>query len=115
MPAGDAQRAWFAEMLEDLKSHWSSDMTWEELAVFCHDMTEKRQRIKEARNITPPRMTCKKCGGRMVLPPVTIRSALFALRKINAIDESEFKKLDREWGKHRKANGLDACGNRLKS
>ena len=60
-------------------------------------------------------MTCKKCGGRMVLPPVSIRSALFVLRKINAIDESEFKKLNREWGKHRKANGLDACGNRPES
>ncbi|OFX16021.1 MAG: hypothetical protein A2Z18_10400 [Armatimonadetes bacterium RBG_16_58_9] len=115
MPAGDAQRAWFPEMFEDLKSHWSRDMTWKELAVFCHDMTEKRQRIKEARNIRLPRMTCQKCGGRMVLPPISIRSALFALRKINAIDESEFKKLDREWGKHRKANGLDACGNRPKS
>jgi hypothetical protein len=34
-----------------------SDMTWEELAIFCHDMTEKRQRIKEARNIRPSRMT----------------------------------------------------------
>lgn len=112
MPAGDTQRAWFPEMLEDLKSHWSSDMTWEELAIFCHDMTEKRRRIKAARNIGPSRMTCKKCGGSMMLPPVSIRSALFALRKINAIDESEFKRLDREWGKHRKANGLDACGNR---
>jgi hypothetical protein len=112
MPAGDAQRAWFPEMLEDLKSHWSSDMTWEELAVFCRDMTEKRHEIKEARGIKPPRVTCKECGGQMVLPPVSIRSALFALRKINAIDESEFEKLDRERGKHRKANGLDACGNR---
>ena len=115
MPAGDAQRAWFPEMLEDLKSHWSRDMTWTGLAVFCHDMTEKRQRIKEARNIGPPRMTCKKCGGRMVLPPISIRSALFALRKINAIDESEFKRLDREWGKHRRENGLDARGSRPKS
>jgi hypothetical protein len=115
MPAGDAQRAWFPEMLEDLKSHWSSAMTWEELAVFCHDMTEKRQSIKEARKIGPPSMSCKKCGGRMVLPPISIRSALFALRKINAIDESEFQKLDRAWGKHRKANGLDAWGNPPKS
>jgi len=98
-------------MLADLKSHWSSDMTWEELAIFCRHMTEKRQKIQEARNIRPPRTTCKECGGRIVLPPVSIRSALFALRKINAIDESRFKKLDREWGKHRKANGLDACGN----
>jgi hypothetical protein len=90
-------------------------MTWEELAAFCRDMTEKRRRIKEARNIGPPRMTCKKCGGPVVLPPISIRSALFALRKINAIDESELKRLDRQWSKHRKANGLDACGKRPES
>jgi len=114
MPAGDAQRAWFPEMLEDLKSHWSIAMTWDELAVFCRDMTEKRQKIKEARNIAPSRMTCKECGGQLVLPPISIRSALFALRKINAIDEAEFQKLDREWGKHRKAHSLDAFGNRPK-
>ena len=54
MPAGDAQRAWFPEMLEDLKSHWSSDMTWEELAVFCRDMTEKRQRIKSLLTMVHP-------------------------------------------------------------
>lgn len=112
MPSGDAQKAWFPEMVEDLKSHWSKEMTWEELAVFCRDMTEKRQKIKEARNIRPLRMNCNECGGQIEVPPVSIRSALFALRKINAIGESEFKKLDREWGEHRKACGLDACGNR---
>lgn len=102
-------------MLEDLKSRWSRDMTWEELSVFCHEMTEKRRAIKEARGIKSPRMICRDCGGIMVLPPISIRSALFALRKMNAIDESELKKLDRAWGKHRKANGLDACGNRRES
>ena len=111
MPAGDAQRAWFPEMLEDLESRWSNEMTWEELTVFCRDMTEKRQKIKEARNIRPLRMNCNECGGQMEVPPVSIRSVLFALRKINAIDESEFKKLDREWCKHRKAHGLNAYGN----
>lgn len=112
MPIGDAQRAWFPEMLDDLKLHWSSDMTWEELAVFCRDMTEKRQTVRELRGVNPPRMICKDCGGRMELPPISIRSALFALRKIGAVDEARFKKLDREWGKYRKANGLDAYGNR---
>lgn len=112
MPAGDTQRAWFPEMLEDLKSHFSSDMSWEELAAFCRDMTEKRHRIREARNIKPARRTCGECGGNMVLPPVSIRSALFALRKINVINESELKRLDQEWNKHRKAHCLDAWGNK---
>lgn len=115
MPSGDAQRAWFPEMLDDLMSHWSSEMTWDELAVFCRSMTEKRQIIRESRGIKPPRTRCKKCGGGMVLPPISIRSALFALRKIGAVDEAGFKKLDREWNRHRKTNGLDAYGNRPES
>ena len=112
MASGDAQRAWFAEMLDDLKSHWSSNMTWEELAVFCRYMTEKRQSIREARGIKPARMSCKKCGGHVVLAPISIRSALFALRKIGAVDEAGFKELDRAWTRHRKLNGLDAYGSR---
>jgi hypothetical protein len=111
MPSGDAQRAWFPEMLADLNARWSSDMTWDELAAFCHDMTEKRQRIRDDRSIKPIRMACHECGGGMVPPPISIRSALFALRKLNVIDESEFKKLDREWSKYRKAKDLDAYGN----
>ena len=115
MASGDAQRAWFPEMLNELRAGWSRDMTWENLAVLCQHLTAERHKIRKARGIKPPRTSCKKCGGQMVLPPLSIRSALFALRKIDAIDEAEFKSLDREWGKYRKANGLDAYGNRPES
>ncbi len=112
MPPGDAQRAWFPEMLEDLRSYWSTDLSWEGLVGFCAAMTEKRRQIKESRGIKPLRMNCKECGGNMVLPPISVRSALFALRKIGAIDEGDFKKHDKEWAKFRKANSLDAYGNK---
>jgi hypothetical protein len=112
MAKGDSQRAWFQEMLNDLKSTWTRDMTWEELADFCRRMTAKRQKIKDDRCIKPPHMTCKCCGGQMKLSPISIRSAMFALRKLELIDETEFKKLDREWSKYRKANNLDAFGNK---
>jgi hypothetical protein len=111
MPAGDAQRAWFPEMLEDLKSYWSTDWSWKGLAAFCEAMTEKRQQIKEDRGIRPPGMHCKECGSQMVLLPISIRSALFALRKIGVIDEDNFKKHEKEWAKYRKANSLDSYGN----
>jgi hypothetical protein len=110
MPAGDAQRAWFPEMLDDLKSYWSTDWSWKGFAVFCEAMTEKRHAIKKASNIGPP-STCKGCGSAMELLPVSIRSALFALRKIEMIDEAEFKKFDKEWAKYKKANSLDSYGN----
>ena len=51
MPAGDAQRAWFPEMLDELTRHWSSDMSWDEIAIFSRHMTEKRKKIRDARGI----------------------------------------------------------------
>jgi hypothetical protein len=110
MPAGDAQRAWFPEMLEDLKSYWLTDWSWKGFSVFCEAMTEKRQTIMEARGTKPARIHCKVCGSQMVLPPISIRSALFALRKIGAIDDNDFKKHEKEWAKYRKANSLDSYG-----
>ena len=110
MPAGDAHRAWFPEMLEDLKSYWSSEWSWKGFSVFCEAMTEKRQAIKKARGIGPPG-TCKECGSKMELLPISIRSALFALRKIAVIDKDNFRKYEKEWAKYRRANSLDSFGN----
>jgi len=42
--------------------------------------------------------------------PISVRSLLFALIKINKITEEEFKELDKDWKKYRKANNLDMCG-----
>ena len=124
MPTGDAQRVWFPEMLDDLKSLWSKEIAWETLADFCERMTEKRKRIRLERGIQPPRPVplplgerCPKCGqissgNASSKDPlaVSIRSALFALKNSGFITESTFKELDKDWMKHKKANGLDAFG-----
>ncbi len=39
MAAGDSQRAWFPEMISELKNTWNHQMTWEECADLCHQMT----------------------------------------------------------------------------
>ncbi|MFZ3253132.1 MAG: hypothetical protein WA133_02475 [Syntrophales bacterium] len=115
MASGDVQRAWFPEMLADLKQRWlSHEMTWDELVIFCREMTEKRQMIKEAQNINTSWGSCKTCGGKLALGPISIRSALFALRKIGVIDDDRLKSLDRDWNRHRKMNGLDVHGNKDK-
>ena len=112
MPAGDAQRVWFPEMIEELRSTWSSAMTWDELADFCHCMMQKRRSIRLSRGIEPPRMRCPKCGkvSRSDIPGVSIRSALFAMKNNGIVTEVEFKKLDREWKKHKARHNLDAHG-----
>jgi len=55
MPSGDAQRVWFPEMLEVLKTAWSSSMSWDELADFCERMTEMRRKMREERGIQSPK------------------------------------------------------------
>lgn len=116
MASGDVQRAWFPEMLADLRQRWlSHEMSWDELAAFCREMTEKRQKIKEERNIKTSWGRCRTCGGKLTLGPLSMRSALFALRKMRIIDDDRLKSLDRDWNKYRKTNGLDAYGNKGKS
>ena len=114
MPAGDAQRVWFPEMLEELKASWSEAMSWDELADFCARMTKMRKQIREERGIQPPKMRCNRCGGAMLplsdVSGISIRSALFALRNNGVITNDELKKLDKSWMKHKKKKGLDAHG-----
>ncbi len=59
-----------------------------------------------------PMMTCRSCGKRhaMELPPLSPRSLLFALLKLDIIDDCELKRLDKEWMRYRKAENLNALG-----
>ena len=117
MPAGDAQRVWFPEMLEDLKITWSAAMTWEELGDFCHRMTQKRKAIRERLEIKPPRIRCPKCGQLSTSDTmgVSMRSALFALKSMGLVNQVELEQLDESWKRHRARNGLDAYGRPLES
>lgn len=113
MPAGDAQRAWFPEMLAELEQYWHPGISWSALAAFCQQMTAFREEIRSSKGIKPVKLDCPACGGKhtMSMNPISIRSALFALKKnLECISEDEFKDLDRNWKRYRKSNGLDAYG-----
>ena len=112
MAVGDAQRAWFPEMMTKLKETWNPQMSWEECADFCKKMNVFRESIWEDRKIKPARTWCSNCqeyhDSRP--PEISIRSMLFALKKLNVIDDNELKALDKSWRKYRKASNPDAYG-----
>ena len=117
MAAGDAQRVWFPEMLEELRRTWSRAMTWKELADFCRRMTEKRLEIHRTRDIRPPRSRCPKCGqvSRSDISGVSIRSALFALKNNGVVTHDEFKELDKRWMRHKAEHDFDPYGRKVKA
>ncbi len=58
MAAGDAQRAWFPEMMAELRDIWNSQMSWEECAALSKRMTVFRESIWKKRNIKLARTWC---------------------------------------------------------
>jgi hypothetical protein len=112
MPSGDAQRAWFPEMLTELKEFWSPGVSWDAVTVFCARMTTFRAEIREANGIRSPMIYCPSCGKKhaAALPDISPRSVLFALQKLGVISDAEMKPLDRDWARYRKERQLDAYG-----
>ena len=114
MPAGDATRVWFPEMLDELKLKWNKDLSWEEWVHICIEETEHRKVIKQKKGIRESKIKCNCCPeGKhyMTLAPISVRSLLFALRKIDLIDDDYLKTKDKEWKSFQRKNKLDGYGN----
>ncbi|MDD8019466.1 MAG: hypothetical protein PHP42_13920 [Bacteroidota bacterium] len=112
MASGDAARVWFPEMLDDLKEKWGKSMDWASVISLCNEMTEAREMIRKEKGIKPAKFKCKNCAGNMVLPPVSVRSLLFALMKVGKIKKETFDKLDKNWKSYQRKNKLDGYGNK---
>jgi hypothetical protein len=99
-------------MLAVLRAAWSTSTTWDGLVDLCRRLTDLRTSLRQSRGIQAPLVKCSKCGSvsRADIKGVSIRSALFALRKLGAISDADFQRLDRDWKKHRATRGLDALG-----
>ena len=111
MPAGDAQRVWFPEMLARLKQIDFAFDDWPAVADFCSEMTEFRSELRQAKGIKDPLMKCRRCGQPLVFfDGISIRSFIFAIHKQAVISESELKQLDLSWSKYRKIHQLNKFG-----
>ncbi len=112
MPSGDNTRVWFPAMLNTLKSRWNESMSWQQCSELCKDMTQYRKQIRKEKGIKPVIKWCQNCKDyhEMEPAPISIRSLLFALKKVKVIEEKKFKELEREWKRYSRVNKLDAYG-----
>jgi hypothetical protein len=94
MPSGDASRAWFPEMLNELERQWNNSLSWEACGELCERLTDARTQLRQDKGLKGPIMHCHHCNAlhEMRLGPITIRSMLFALRKLGLLTEQELTK-----------------------
>jgi hypothetical protein len=62
MPAGDASRTWFLEMLVALRTKCRSDLSFPDLIGLRAELDAMLHRIRFERHIRPP-VIKSKCGG----------------------------------------------------
>lgn len=108
MPAGDAQRTWFPEMIVALRSEWRDAIPPTELIALSGRLDEMLHRIRSERNISSPIFTCPHCGVRTKAaePRVTVRAMILALGRFAIAPERTVKQVEKAWAKTTKSTGL---------
>src|SRR5438477_134434 len=103
LPAGDAQRVWFPEMLAKLRSDWDQAMPLARLTRLRDDLDRMLREIRHEREILPPVIHCRNCGriGRAAEPRVGVRAVILAAGRFGLSAPTIAKKLEKEWAKCR--------------
>jgi hypothetical protein len=98
MPAGDAQRVWFSEMVERLRSRWQEGTSLEALIKLRDELDAMLAQIRSERAIRTPVFTCPRCGstGPGAKPHVSVRATIFALARFG-IATGDPKALEEDW------------------
>ena len=112
MPAGDASRTWFSEMIETLRQEWKPEMAWEQVIALRDRLDAMLNEIRFSRGIRPPTMWCPVCNRRtqQAPPSVSVRALILALGRFSIVAAAEAKSLEKRWAKHRTENILDRNG-----
>ena len=76
------------------------------------DLDEMLQRIRAARNIRTPIITCRKCGmtGPAAPPHVSVRALILALSRFEIASRDRTCVLEKEWASYRKNRRLTPEG-----
>jgi hypothetical protein len=117
MAAGDAQRVWFPEMIERLRSQWHQRMSFDAIIELPDDLDTTLQRIRSERHIRSPVFRCPRCGhvGQGAEPHVGVHAMILSLTRFDIAPAERTYALEKGWAAYRKQNGLDLYGKSMTS
>ena len=112
MPAGDAHRVWFPEMVQHLRLRWRDDLPMEALLGLCDELDNMLGRIRSTRHIANPIFKCPACGqvGRGADPHGSVRATILALARFGVAAREPVRALEKAWTAYRKTRELDLYG-----
>jgi hypothetical protein len=112
MAAGDAQRVWFPEMIEKLRSQWRQDLSFDVIVELRDELDTMLQQIRSERHIRPPVFKCPRCGhvGEGADPHVSVRAMILSLVRFGIAATETTYILEKRWAGYRKERQLDLYG-----
>ena len=112
MPAGDAQRTWFPEMVIVLRRDWDRSMSMAKLIELRDRVDAMLQSIRSERSILPPFLKCPSCGtlDHAARPRVSVRALILALGRFGIASVQEARSLEKSWSQYRRDEQLDLYG-----
>src|SRR5260370_14252633 len=101
MPSGDAQRTWFPEMIEILRTECAATVSIPQVVALTDRLDGTLQGIRAKRGIVPPMMWCPHCRKRIrsASPRGSVPAAILAVVRFGINEESMVKTLAKK-GKH---------------
>ena len=107
MAAGDAQRVWFPEMIEKLRSQWRQDLSFDAIVELRDELDAMLQQIRSERHIRPPVFKCPTCGydGEGAEPHVSVRVMIWPLVRFGIAAAERIYMIEKDWASHRKQKG----------
>lgn len=112
MAPGDAQRVWFPQMIETLRSQWRAELPWEALVALRDELDGMLARIRVEAQVRPAVQRCRACGfaGPAAEPHVSVRAMILSLIRFGIAPAETVYALEKSWALHRKQHGLDLYG-----
>ena len=112
MAAGDAQRVWFEEMVDTLRSKWQRELPFQDLIRLRDELDEMLQRIRSERQLRPPVFKVPKCGhiAEGVAPQLSVRAMILSVIRFDIDDGDGTRAEEKRWKAYQKENRLDLNG-----